>query len=123
MYSTRLGKLARTAGGKGDSKSVMTVASCGMTTVDVPVSWVCVMEVKSVTHVIRPHDIKSETKGFAIGTAIDLTRIVNSDGGGVVGKNMADSDGPRLRLVRKVLVQGLEFAARPPSAKTNYSAT
>ena len=68
-------------------------------------------------------DIKPETKGFAIGTAIDLTRIANSNGGGVVGKNMADSDGPRLRLVRQVLVQGLEFAARPPSAKTNYSAT
>ena len=89
----------------------------------VHVSWVLVMEVKSVAHVIRPPDIKPETKGFAIGTAIDLTRIVNSDGGGVVGKNMADSDGPRLRLVRQVLVQGLEFAARPPSGKTNYSAT
>jgi hypothetical protein len=91
--------------------------------VDVHVSGVLVMEVKSVAHVIRPRDIKPETKGFAIGTAIVLTRITKADGGGVVGKNMADSDGPRLRLVRQVLIQGLEFAARPPSGKTNYSAT
>ena len=61
-------------------------------TVDVPVSWMFVMEVKSVTHVIRPHDTKPETKGFAIGTASDRTRIAMADGGGVTGKNMTDRD-------------------------------
>ena len=61
-------------------------------TVDLPVSWVFVMEVKSVTHVIRPHDIKPETKGFAIGIASDRTRIAEAGGGGVAGKNMTDRD-------------------------------
>ena len=49
----------------------------------VHVSWVFVIEVKSVTHVIRPHGIKPETKGFAMGTASNLTRIAKADGGGL----------------------------------------
>ena len=58
----------------------------------VHVSWVLVMEVKSVAHVIRPRDIKPETKGFAIGIASDRTRIAEAGGGGVAGKNMTDRD-------------------------------
>ena len=61
-------------------------------TVYVPMSCVFVVGVKSVTRAIRPHDIKPETKGFAIGIASDRTRIAEAGGGGVAGKNMTDRD-------------------------------
>jgi hypothetical protein len=65
---------------KRDNRGKLRPDHYELETVDVHVSWVFVMEVKSVTHVIQPHDIKPETKWFAIGTASDLTRIANADG-------------------------------------------
>ena len=92
-----VGKIGETGRGqrgleKRDDRGKLRHDHYELETVDLPVSWVFVMEVKSVTHVIRPHDIKPETKGFAIGTASDRTRIAKADGGGVAGKNMTDRD-------------------------------
>ena len=92
-----VGKIGETGRGqrgleKRDDRGKLRHDHYELEAVDVHVSWVFVMEVKSVAHVIRPPDIKPETKGFAIGTASDLTRIAKADGGGVAGKSMADSD-------------------------------
>jgi hypothetical protein len=64
----RVEKLARTVGGRGglekcDDRGKLQRHHDELETVDVHVSWVFVVGVKSVTHVVRPHDIKPETKG------------------------------------------------------------